>query len=132
MTTNFDTGEIVHRSQGVINQAVDRGSGMLADRVEHYTNVAREISEILRERGEPQAAGAVEIVADRGVQVARYLRNSEPSQMWNDAQEILRGRTWILAGTGFLGGLAIARAVRTASGEYDYRDTYAQPGGYST
>lgn len=138
MAVSFDTGEIVRRSQGMINQAVDRGTGMLADRVEHYTNVAREIGDILRERGEPQAGDMITSVAQRGVDVARYLRNSDPTAMWNDAQELMRGRTWIVAGAGFLGGLAIARAVRTAAGDYrddDYREGYAQPNsqtGYST
>jgi hypothetical protein len=127
MAVTFDTGEIVRRSQGVINQAVDRGTGMLADRVEHYTNVTREIGDILRERGEPQAADMVQMVAERGVQVARYLRNNDTMTMWNDAQDLARGRTWLLAGAGFLGGLALARAVRTATTDREYRDAYAQP-----
>jgi hypothetical protein len=138
MAVSFDRGEIVRRSQGMINQAVDRGTGMLADRVEHYTNVAREIGGILRERGEPQAADLVETVSQRGIGVARYLRNNDPASMWNDAQDLARGRTWILAGVGFLGGLALARTVRTATSDYEerggswedqpaYRDAYAQP-----
>jgi len=138
MAVSFDRGEIVRRSQGMINQAVDRGTGMLADRVEHYTNVAREIGGILRERGEPQAADLVETVSQRGIEVARYLRNNDPASMWNDAQDLARGRTWILAGVGFLGGLALARTVRTAASDYEqrsgswedqpaYRDAYAQP-----
>jgi len=138
MAVSFDRGEIVRRSQGMINQAVDRGTGMLADRVEHYTNVAREIGGILRERGEPQAADLVEAVSQRGIGVARYLRNNDPASMWNDAQDLARGRTWILAGVGFLGGLALARTVRTATSDYEerggswedqpaYRDAYAQP-----
>lgn len=138
MAVSIDTGEIVRRSQGMINQAVDRGTGLLADRVEHYTNVAREIGDILRDRGEPQAADIVQSVAERGTGVARYLRNNDPVNMWNDAQELARGRTWLLAGAGFLGGLALARTVRTAAGSYEtrggswedrpaYRDAYAQP-----
>jgi hypothetical protein len=138
MAVTFDTGEIVRRSQGVINQAVDRGTGLLADRVEHYTNVAREIGDILRDRGEPQAADMVQLVAERGVHVARYLRNNDTIAMWNDAQDLARGRTWLLAGAGFMGGLALARAIRTATGDYEqragnweeepaYRDSYAQP-----
>lgn len=138
MAVSIDTGEIVRRSQGMINQAVDRGTGMLADRVEHYTNVARDIGDILRERGEPQAAEIVQSIAERGIGVARYLRNNDPTSMWNDAQDLARGRTWLLAGAGFLGGLALARTVRTAAGGYetrgggwearpDYRESYAQP-----
>ena len=138
MAVSIDTGEIVRRSQGMINQAVDRGTGMLADRVEHYTNVARDIGDILRERGEPQAAEIVQSIAERGIGVARYLRNNDPISMWNDAQDLARGRTWLLAGAGFLGGLALARTVRTATSDYEtrggswedqpaYRDSYAQP-----
>lgn len=121
MAVSFDTGEIVRRSQGVINQAVDRGTGVLADRVEHYTNVAREIGEILRERGEPQAADVVESISERGIGVARYLRNNDPASMWNDAQDLARGRTWLLAGVGFLGGLALARTVRTGASDHEAR-----------
>jgi len=138
MAVSIDRGEIVRRSQGMINQAVDRGTGMLADRVEHYTNVARDIGGILRDRGEPQAADFVENMAQRGIGVARYLRNNDTQSMWNDAQDLARGRTWILAGAGFLGGLALARTVRTATSDYEerggswedrpaYRDSYAQP-----
>jgi hypothetical protein len=138
MAASFDTGEVVRRSQGMINQAVDRGTGMLADRVEHYINVAREIGGILRDRGEPQAADVVDNIAERGMGAARYLRNSDPAMMWNDAQEMVRGREWLLAGAGFLGGLALARTIRTATGDYEtrsgswddrpaYRDAYAQP-----
>ncbi len=111
---------------------------MLADRVEHYTNVAREIGDILRERGEPQGAEFVQSIAGRGMEAARYLRNNDPAAMWNDAQDLVRGKTWLLAGAGFLGGLALARAVRTAASESEmrggnwedrpaYRDSYAQP-----
>lgn len=138
MAVGIDTGEIVRRSQGLINQAVDRGTGILADRVEHYTNLTREIGDILRERGEPQAADLMQSVAERGMGVARYLRNNDLARVFNDAQELARGRTWLIAGAGFLGGLALARTVRTAAVDYEtrggswddlpkYRDSYAQP-----
>lgn len=136
MAVSFDTGEIVRRSQGLISQAVDRGTGLLADRVEHYTNVARDVGQILRERGEPQAAEFVDNMSQRAGGVARYLRTTDSATMWNDAQDIARGRTWLLAGVGFLGGLALARTVRTASSGDEqrgwdelpaYRDAYAQP-----
>jgi hypothetical protein len=102
-----------------INQAVDRGTGLLADRVEHYTNVAREVGDVLRERGEPQAADLATTIADKTLGMARYLRNNDRTQIMSDLQAVARGRTWLLTGVGFVSGLAIARAVRTAA---DYRN----------
>lgn len=127
-------GEILRRSQSMMNQAVGRGTGMLADRVEHYTGIAREIGDMLRDRGEPQAAEMVGALAERGNGIAQYLRDSDGPKMWADAQEFARGRTWLLTGAGLLGGLALARAVRTAAdggrnweSQEAYRDEYAQP-----
>lgn len=135
MAATFDQtrSEVLRRSQSMMNQAVDRGTGMLADRVEHYTNVAKEIGDILRDRGEPQAADVVQSLAERGQSAARYLRNNDGMKMWSDAQDLARGRTWVLTGAGFIGGLALARAIRTAADgggwerEPAYRDQYAQP-----
>jgi hypothetical protein len=116
----------------MIGQAVDRGTGIVADRIEHYTNLGREISDMLRDRGEPAAADFVQMVTQRGNDVARYLRTSGGTQIWNDAQSFARGRTWLLTGAGFMGGLALARAVRSTQYNDDgetsvYTDSYAQP-----
>ena len=99
----------------MINQALDRGTGLLADRVEHYTTIAREVGDILRERGEPQAADLAAVVAERTQGMARYLRNSDGTQLLSDLQSAVRGRGWLLTGVGFVSGLALARAVRTAA-----------------
>jgi hypothetical protein len=131
------TGELMRRSQGMINQAVDRGTTMLADRVEHYTNVAHDVGEVLRDRGEAQAADFVDSLAGRVQGVATYLRRSDGTQMWTDAQEAARGRTWVLAGVGFVAGVAAARAVRTAASSRTwesnepYVDAYADDNDYA-
>lgn len=125
------TGDLLRRSGGVVNQAVDRGTSMLADRIEHYTNVARDVGQTLRTREEPQAAAFVEMLSQRGNDVARYLRGRDGARLWNDAQDFARGRTWLLAGIGFVTGVAAARTVRTAAAgtdQYDeYVDSYASP-----
>ena len=128
------TGEdLMKRSQSFIGQAVGRGTGMLADRLEHYTNLAREISDILRQRGEPAAADMIQTLSQRGVEAARYIRSSDGTRLWSDAQDFARQRTWLLTGVGFVGGLALARTIRTAGESAtwntggDYRDEYAQP-----
>lgn len=129
MAANFQQGSnLLRTAQSMVGQAVDRGTGLLADRVEHYTNVGREIGEILRERGEPQAAEAVQGLSQRATEIARYLRNSDGTRLWTDAQEFARGRTWILTGIGLVSGLALARAVRTASSDIG---AYSSNGGYA-
>ncbi len=136
VTLEQTRGGLLQRSGTVVGQAVDRGTGLLADRVEHYTNVAREIGDILRDRGEPQAADVLQTVSKRGTDVARYLRNNDGVKMWGDVQDLARGRTWLLTGVGLVSGLALARAVRTAAGgttedewptEPAYRESYEQP-----
>jgi hypothetical protein len=127
------TGDLLQRSQTMIGQAVGRGTTILADRVEHYTNLAREIGDMLRERGEPAAADLVQTLSERGNDVARYLRTSDGSRLLSDAQQAARGREWLLTGVGFVSGLAIARAVRSSqyNGAWEetpgYVDSYAQP-----
>ncbi len=124
------TSEWTRRSQSMINQAVNRGTGMLADRVEHYATIAREVGDILRERGEPQAADAASMIAERTQGAARYLRNTDGTEIWSDVQDFARGRMWLVIGVGLISGLALARAVRTAAdygGSSDeYREQYSQ------
>jgi len=127
------TNDLLQRSQTLIGQAVDRGTNVLADRVEHYSNLGRDISDMLRNRGEPAAADFVQMLSQRSVDVANYLRRSDGSRLWSDAQSAAQGRTWLLTGVGFVSGLALARAVR--SSQYNsaseispgYTDSYAQP-----
>ncbi|HET7815378.1 MAG TPA: hypothetical protein VFL13_13510 [Candidatus Baltobacteraceae bacterium] len=123
----------MQRSKTMLNQAVGRGTGLLADRIEHYTNIAREVGDILRDRGEPQAADVAVLVSERVQGVARYLRNSDGTQLVSDLQDALRGRTWLLTGVGFVSGLAIARAVRTSvdysTSQRTYTEDYSQQTG---
>ncbi|HEV3153131.1 MAG TPA: hypothetical protein VGZ02_04960 [Candidatus Baltobacteraceae bacterium] len=127
MAARLDTGDILQRSQTLVNQAVDRGTSILADRVEHYINVAREVGGVLRERQEEQAAAVVEGLADQASGLARYLRNNDGQRLWSDAQGYARDKTWLLAGIGFLGGLAAARTVRSGVETNEYVDSYSQP-----
>lgn len=133
MAANSQQGSnLLRAAQTVVGQTVDRGTGLVADRVEHYSNVAREIGDILRDRGEPQAAEVVQGLSQRATDVARYLRNSDGSRLWTDLQNFARGRTWLLTGVGLVSGMALARAVRTASSgstngwDNRYSGAYAQ------
>jgi hypothetical protein len=127
----MDPTELWQRSQGVINQAVGRGAEMLADRVEHYSTVASDIGEVLREKGEPQVADFVDMLAGGVSDAAGYLRSRDGTELWSDAQDFARGRTWLLAGIGLVGGMAAARAVRSANRmrdweQPDYVESYSQ------
>lgn len=124
--------DLWEKSQGLVNQAVGRGTEMLADRVEHYSSLAEEISTMLRDKGEPQAADMIELVAGGAHDAAQYLRDHDGTAIWNDAQELTRGRAWLLAGMGLVGGLAAARAVRSSTQPMwettDYGSSYSRSG----
>jgi len=131
MAVRMDPKDLWQRSQGVINQAVGRGTDLLADRIEHYSTVAGDVGDVLREKGEPQAADVVDMLAGGVQDAANYLRARDGAALWNDAQELARGRTWLLAGLGFVGGMAAARALRSANEMRrwqppDYAQPYAQ------
>jgi len=135
--------EVGRRTKTMASQAVDRGTTMLADRIEHYTTVAREVSDALRRRGEPQSADLVDSLIGRVNGVAQYLRTSDGETIMSDMQEYAQGHTWLLAGVGLVGGLAAARAIRSnvalngamQSEEWDepeYVDSFAQNQGMPT
>ena len=73
MAVRMDPNELWQRSQGVINQAVGRGTEMLADRIEHYGGVATDVSEMLREKGEKFGISEGAIVAMTPDGVVRAL-----------------------------------------------------------
>jgi hypothetical protein len=131
MAVRMDPNELWQRSRGVINQAVGRGAEILADRVEHYGTVASDIGEVLCEKGEPQVADFADMLAVGVSDAASYLRTHDGTTLWSDAQEFARGRSWLLAGIGVVGGMAVARAVRSANRmrdweQPDYVESYAQ------
>jgi len=74
MAVRMDPKDLWERSQGVINQAVGRGTDLLADRIEHYGTVAGDVGGVLREKGEPQAADVVDMLAGGVADAANYLR----------------------------------------------------------
>jgi hypothetical protein len=123
MAVRMDPNEIWQRSQGVINQAVGRGAELLADRIEHYSSLATDMSEMLREKGEPQAAEWVDSLAGGVGEAANYLRTHDGTSLWSDAQAFARGRSWLLAGIGLVGGMAAARAVRSANHVHDWEQS---------
>lgn len=128
MAVRMDPKDLWQRSQGVISQAVGRGTELLADRIEHYSTVAGDVGDVLREKGESQAADVVDMVAGGVQDAATYLRARDGAALWNDAQELARGRTWLLAGVGFVGGMAAARALRSANEMHRWEQpTQAKP-----
>jgi hypothetical protein len=100
---------------GMINQAVDRGTDLLADRIQHYVGVTRDVCDLLRQRGETQPAQLLESTLMRVDSFTTYLRNADGAQLYGDMRDMTRDRAWLLAGAGFVTGLLAARAVRAGT-----------------
>ena len=109
---------------GMINQAVDRGTDLLADRIEHYVGLTRDVCDVLRQRGETQPAQLLESTLTRVDSITSYLRNADGTQLYGDMRDMTRDRAWLLAGAGFITGLLAARAVR--AGAYAPQDHYVE------
>jgi len=130
MATNSD---YLNVAQDMISQAVGQGTGLLAQRITQYSAIAGEIGNTLRDRGEPQAAELATTIASRGQDVAEYFRERDGRALWSDFERFMEGRGWLMAGAGVIGGLLVARAIRTtvsapaAWGRNEYLDEYAQP-----
>jgi len=100
---------------GMINQAVNRGTDLLADRIQHYVGVTRDVCDLLRQRGETQPAQLLESTLTRVDSFTTYLRNADGEQLFGDMRDMTRDRAWLLAGAGFISGLLAARAVRAGA-----------------
>lgn len=109
------TQDMWQSTSNTINRAVDSGTTLAADRVEHYESIVRETIDTLRQRDEPQAAEALERVAAFGSSVATYLRNADGKRLLRDAEEFTRGRTPVLTAVGAVTGFAVARALRAGA-----------------
>lgn len=108
---------------------VSRGTGMLADRIERYVQVADELESSLRDRNEPQAADLAGMISQRTSDVVTYLRDTDGRALIDDISSAMHGRGWMLAGVGIAGGILLARTVRAASSDSpdDYVESHSAP-----
>ena len=98
----------------VCSHLVGQGTSLLADRVAQYGSVVDSVAITLRKEGEPQAADVAKLLGSRAKTLARYLRAHDGRALLEDFRSFAEGRPWMAAGIGVLGGLALARAVRTS------------------
>lgn len=114
------TQDMWQTTTGTVNRAIDTGTTMAADRVEHYGSIVRETVDTLRERGEPQAAQALDQVASLTTSVANYLRTVDGTRLLADAEDFTRGRAPLMTAIGAVTGFALARAIRAGAARRTY------------
>lgn len=99
---------------------------MFAQRLEHYSSIVRDVVNVLRQRGEPQAADVAAKLGTGVDAVATYLRSRDGVALWADLQNAARGRSLLLGGIGLVSGLALARAVRAGADASWTRGDYVE------
>jgi len=108
--------DILESAGKFVSQAFARGSHAVAERADHYAILARDIGELLADRGEPQGAELFTALSARASDLSTYFEAADGARLWHDARKITREQTWLVGGIGAVAGLALARAIR-ASGQ---------------
>ena len=106
--------EYVNLAGAALNVAIGQGTGLLAQRIEQYASIESEVAKTLRNNGETQAAEVADMLGDRARQLGRYLHDADGRRLFNDVQDALQGRAWVVAAAGLAAGLLVSRAIRTS------------------
>jgi ElaB/YqjD/DUF883 family membrane-anchored ribosome-binding protein len=132
------TGRLQEAASDVAEEAgrtaevtASRSMDRAAEALEQLTQAFRGATSELRQQ-QPQLAGAVDSAAEQVDKAAGYLRQHEPREIVDNAQQFARQQPAIVIGGGLALGLILGRVLRSASTEqpgWNRSDAYG-PGRY--
>ncbi|HWF88929.1 MAG TPA: hypothetical protein VN659_08845 [Pyrinomonadaceae bacterium] len=112
------TNEVVNQVQQQANSQINRQKENAASELTSVVNAVRRFGESLNKEGQgPIARAAAQYgnkAADSLDRVARYLREQDPKQVFNDVQNFGRRQPALLIGGAFLLGFAGARIIKSS------------------
>lgn len=102
---------------GQARQQIDDRTTQAGDQVSTMADVARRVSEALRDEGKDSHAKIADQAADRFERVGTYLRQADSSSLLDDLEDLGRRQPMALAAGGAVAGLLAARFLKASSTE---------------
>ncbi|MQA98804.1 MAG: hypothetical protein GEU78_00690 [Actinobacteria bacterium] len=109
------TQQMRERGRSKLREMVDERSSQAGQRVHSSAQSLRKVSEQLRNDGQDAPARLAEQVAEKGEQVAGYLRTTDGEQMMRDAENLARRNPWAVIAGGVAIGFIASRFLKSAA-----------------
>jgi ElaB/YqjD/DUF883 family membrane-anchored ribosome-binding protein len=127
--TADQAGQVVERGRGMMREQLDERTTQIGNQVGSASETLRQVADQARTQGNHQQARLAEQAADRSERISSYLIEADGDTIIDEIEELARRQPWLVAGAGILIGFAIARALKTSSGQR-YEDRYGWSGDY--
>ena len=109
-------------------QATQEGRNLIRSQVEDRTSQAgqqlhskaqdlRTVAKELRNQGQDTPAQFAEQIADKGEQIAGYLRTSDGDRVLRDVEQFARRNPWAVIAGGLFVGFAASRVLKSSSSQ---------------
>jgi hypothetical protein len=108
---------VSQRGRDQANQQMDRA----ADGLEQVAGSVRRLGDEMSEE-QPQIAGIANTAAEQAERLSHYLRETDPGQLYQQAESFARRQPALVVGGAFLAGILAARFLK-ASGSQGRRGT---------
>jgi vacuolar-type H+-ATPase subunit H len=107
--------EATEEGRNLIRSQVEERTSQAGQKLHSTTQDLRTIADALREQGQDGPARIAEQIADKGEQVAGYLRTSDGDRLLRDVEDFGRRNPWAVIAGGVFLGFAASRFVRSSS-----------------
>ncbi|MDP9067766.1 MAG: hypothetical protein M3N53_05375 [Actinomycetota bacterium] len=114
--------QVKEEGRNLVRTQLEQRSSRAGQQVHSTAQDLRTIAGQLREQGQETPAKIAEQVAERGEQVAGYLRTSDADRLLQDVEEAARRNPWVVIAGGVFLGFAASRFLKSSSAmRYDSR-----------
>ena len=114
-TTRSDRNATLCRIKDAGRDAVARQQRKAAARIGEYESIARDAAETFRSKQFPALAERADTVAGVSANARSYLTQSEPEEIWHDAEDCVRGHSALAFTCFFTAGLVAGRFLKSSS-----------------
>lgn len=101
--------------RNLVRAQVEERSSQAGQQLHSTAQDLRKVASTLREQGNDAPARIAEQVADKGEQLAGYLRTSDGERLLRDMEQFARRQPWAVVAGGLFVGFAASRLLKSSS-----------------